>query len=148
MNALCQMTGLSRASYYRWGAPRPSFPVEMELRDAMQRDVAMSRTDSGLADAARTLETLTVLAEGESAEPADLELANLSTVATLITHAAWLRTESRGCHSRLDFPERDDAAWLGRTVLKRGAAPRFVPVHRAHECAAPADIPNHPEGSD
>ena len=26
------MTGLSRASYYRWGVPRPSLPVEMELR--------------------------------------------------------------------------------------------------------------------
>ena len=37
MNALCQMTGISRASYYRWGLPRPSFPVEMELRDAMQQ---------------------------------------------------------------------------------------------------------------
>jgi putative transposase len=37
VNALCQMTGLSRASYYRWGVPQPSFPVEMELRDAMQK---------------------------------------------------------------------------------------------------------------
>jgi transposase InsO family protein len=31
------MTGLSRASYYRWGVPPASFPVEMELRDAMQK---------------------------------------------------------------------------------------------------------------
>ena len=37
VNALCQMTGLSRASYYRWGLPPPSIPVEMELRDAMQQ---------------------------------------------------------------------------------------------------------------
>jgi putative transposase len=37
VNALCQMTGLSRASYYRWRVPPPSFPVEMELRDAMQQ---------------------------------------------------------------------------------------------------------------
>ena len=37
VNAVCQMTGLSRASYYRWGVPRSSFPVEMELRDAMQK---------------------------------------------------------------------------------------------------------------
>lgn len=37
MNALCQMTGLSRASYYRWGVPQTSIPVEMELRDAMQK---------------------------------------------------------------------------------------------------------------
>ena len=37
MNVLCQMTGISRAGYYRWRVPPPSFPVEMELRDAMQQ---------------------------------------------------------------------------------------------------------------
>ncbi len=36
MNALCQMTGLSRAGYSRWLARPPGDPVEMELRDAMQ----------------------------------------------------------------------------------------------------------------
>jgi putative transposase len=37
VRSLCQMTGISRASYYRWGVPRPSFPVEMERRDALQQ---------------------------------------------------------------------------------------------------------------
>jgi putative transposase len=37
VNALCQMTGLSRAGYYRWRLPPLGFPVEMELRDAMQQ---------------------------------------------------------------------------------------------------------------
>ena len=37
VNALCQMSGISRASYYRWRAPPPSIPVEMELRDAIQQ---------------------------------------------------------------------------------------------------------------
>jgi putative transposase len=37
VSALCQMTGISRAGYYRWGVPRPAIPVEMELRDAMQQ---------------------------------------------------------------------------------------------------------------
>ena len=37
VNALCQMTGISRASYYRWRVPPPGIPVEMELRDAMQQ---------------------------------------------------------------------------------------------------------------
>ena len=37
MNALCQMTGISRASYYRWRVPAPRFPVAMELRDQMQQ---------------------------------------------------------------------------------------------------------------
>ena len=37
MNALCQMTGLSRAGFYRWRVPRHATPVEMELRDQMQK---------------------------------------------------------------------------------------------------------------
>src|ERR1700694_1690318 len=31
------MTGISRSGCYRWRMPPPSFPVEMELRDAMQQ---------------------------------------------------------------------------------------------------------------
>jgi transposase InsO family protein len=37
VSALCAMTGMSRASYYRWLAPATDCPVEMELRDAMQK---------------------------------------------------------------------------------------------------------------
>ncbi len=37
MNALCQMTGLSRAGFYRFRKPRQASPVEMELRDEMQK---------------------------------------------------------------------------------------------------------------
>ena len=37
MSALCQMTGLSRAGFYRWRAPRQATPVEMELRDQLQK---------------------------------------------------------------------------------------------------------------
>jgi putative transposase len=35
--ALCEMTGLSRAGFYRWRTPRQATPVAMELRDQMQR---------------------------------------------------------------------------------------------------------------
>lgn len=37
MNALCQMTGLSRAAFYRWCVPGQASPVEIELRDQMQK---------------------------------------------------------------------------------------------------------------
>ena len=37
MTALCEMTGLSRAGFYRWRTPRHVIPVEMQLRDQMQR---------------------------------------------------------------------------------------------------------------
>jgi len=37
VNALCQMTGLSRSGFYRSRVPRPATPVEMEIRDEMQK---------------------------------------------------------------------------------------------------------------
>lgn len=37
MSALCQMTGLSRAGFYRSRRPRQASPVEMEIRDEMQK---------------------------------------------------------------------------------------------------------------
>jgi putative transposase len=36
VTALCAMTGLNRAGFYRWRLPRQGIPVEMELRDEMQ----------------------------------------------------------------------------------------------------------------
>ena len=37
MSALCQMTGLSRAGYYRWRLPPLRTPVAMEVRSQMQQ---------------------------------------------------------------------------------------------------------------
>jgi putative transposase len=37
VSALCQMTGLNRAGFYRSRAPRQASPVEMEIRDEMQK---------------------------------------------------------------------------------------------------------------
>jgi putative transposase len=37
VKALCQMTGLNRAGFYRWRAPRRGLPVEMDIRDEMQK---------------------------------------------------------------------------------------------------------------
>jgi putative transposase len=37
VNALCQMTGLNRAGFYRSRTARQAMPVEMEIRDEMQK---------------------------------------------------------------------------------------------------------------
>ena len=37
MKALCQMTGLNRAGFYRSRLPRQATPMEMEIRDEMQK---------------------------------------------------------------------------------------------------------------
>ena len=45
-----------------------------------------------------------------------LEMVNLVDVAEVIVAGALARTESRGAHSRRDFPKRDDVNW-GRHTL-------------------------------
>lgn len=75
-----------------------------------------------------------------------LELDNLMATAIATAHAANYRTESRGAHSREDFPKRDDAKWLKHTVylmngdamLTRGVnmkpllVPPFEPKERVY----------------
>ena len=41
-------------------------------------------------------------------------------VAEIITHSALMRTESRGGHQRMDYPEKDDKQWLKNIVVRRG----------------------------
>lgn len=45
-----------------------------------------------------------------------LELDNLMETAYVTARAAIFRTESRGAHTRYDFPERDDKNWLYHTL--------------------------------
>jgi succinate dehydrogenase / fumarate reductase, flavoprotein subunit len=40
----------------------------------------------------------------------------------VITVGALARTESRGAHTRLDFPKRDDRNWMKHTLAMRTPA--------------------------
>jgi L-aspartate oxidase len=48
-----------------------------------------------------------------------LELRNIAVAAKLIVSCARMRKESRGLHFNLDYPEKDDRAWLKDTVVSR-----------------------------
>ena len=48
-----------------------------------------------------------------------LELENLMDVAVATIMSAWQRRESRGAHSRIDYPERDDVNWLRHSLYHR-----------------------------
>ena len=59
------------------------------------------------------------------------ELGYLIDNAEAMATSALARTESRGAHSRDDYPERDDAGWLKHTLAYRGEAGptlRYKPV--------------------
>jgi L-aspartate oxidase len=41
-------------------------------------------------------------------------------VARFMIHAALRREETRGCHVRIDFPNRDDEHWNRHIIFSRG----------------------------
>ena len=106
-----------------------TLPVALgNLQAVMSSFVGVNRSEGSLSEAAAMLAEMAAVLDVSLARPAELELQNLVTLAILLTHAAWYRTESRGCHSRTDYPARDDENWRVRTVWKRGASPRKEPV--------------------
>ena len=48
-----------------------------------------------------------------------LELENLMDVALATVYSAAARTESRGAHSRIDYPQRDDIGWMKHTLYSQ-----------------------------
>jgi succinate dehydrogenase / fumarate reductase flavoprotein subunit len=48
-----------------------------------------------------------------------MELENLIDVALATVASALQRKESRGAHSRIDYPERDDVHWLKHSLYLR-----------------------------
>jgi L-aspartate oxidase len=86
-----------------------------EIRSVMSRHVGVLRSAESLAAAAGALGAVARQLGGgdEPAVPSrrSWEGTNLLTMATAIVAAAQARTESRGCHRRLEYPEPRDV-WL------------------------------------
>ena len=103
-------------------------PARGLLQATMSDFVGVNRSEDGLSRAGAVLDELCDLLDATPASPADLEVQNMVTLATLTAHAARYRTESRGAHWRDDFPARYDAHLRVHTVWRRGARPRLDAV--------------------
>jgi L-aspartate oxidase len=91
-------------------------------RDELQ--LAMTRGAGVLRDALSLGRVLAHLADVDSTDP---EVRNLLDVSAALVHAALAREESRGTHTRTDFPETS-AELAGRFVFTGAATPSFVPL--------------------
>ncbi|MFB6312104.1 MAG: FAD-binding protein, partial [Salinirussus sp.] len=93
------------------------FSLHEELNEVMENHVGISRDDAGLSAGIERLEDLRERADNLAASgPRDyntgwqkcFDVRNMIDVGLAIAHAARRRTESRGAHSRTDYPEPDD----------------------------------------
>jgi succinate dehydrogenase / fumarate reductase flavoprotein subunit len=128
-----QVAGAARelAAPLERAAGEDPYALQRDLQDVMQRLVGIYRVDADLRDAIAELGRLrgrvpSLAAKGGRAFNPGwnlvFELRNLLIVSEAITRSALQRTESRGAHSRLDFPETDEAGWGGRnSVVRRDA---------------------------
>jgi L-aspartate oxidase len=115
----------------RLGDPRKaellgSLASAVTERDVLQRTMsqhaAIGRTMDGLATAAAVLERSTVVRPLRTRD--SVEDAALTMAADVMLAVAAERTESRGCHVRTDYPNRNDAAWQRSIPVRLDAAGR------------------------
>ncbi len=103
--------------------------VRSSLRSAMWRNVGIERTGSKLRDAVEMFDfwgryTLDKIFD----EPAGWETQNMLLVGALIARSALWREESRGCHSRVDFPEASQAYRVHDGWARGVGGPTVTPV--------------------
>jgi succinate dehydrogenase / fumarate reductase flavoprotein subunit len=119
-----------------------AFVIRKELQKAMDSNVGVFRTGKDLKTALDEIHELKQRLPGMKVEDRGhiyntdllscLEVDNLLDLAEVIVAGAVARKESRGAHSRRDFPKRDDADWLKHTLAHytpKGPRLEYIPVN-------------------
>ena len=112
------------------------YSIKAKLKEVMDKSVYVFREEAGLAEAVREVRALKERFKGVRATDGGkqfnynlqdiLEVGAMLELAEVVAQGALNRTESRGGHSRLDYPKRDDANWLKHTLVRRAeGGPQF-----------------------
>ncbi len=106
------------------------FAIQQDLQELMQAQVGIVRNESDLQDALSSIERLrdragrVAVSGNREYNPGwhtALDLRNLLTFSEAIARAALERKESRGAHTRLDYPEKDETDGTLNIVLRKSA---------------------------
>ncbi|MFP5212825.1 MAG: fumarate reductase flavoprotein subunit [Acidobacteriota bacterium] len=102
------------------------YEVRAAMQDALMDGVGIFRTAEDLHTAVERLQVVHERAQkvgirssGVGANPElamALKIKGMVRLALCVAYGAEQRTESRGCHAREDYPERNDREWLKRTL--------------------------------
>jgi succinate dehydrogenase / fumarate reductase flavoprotein subunit len=105
------------------------YDLSNEMKSVMFSDVGIYRTGSGMEEAIdKVLELKEKYKHVKVSDTGKVfntellnawELGNLLDIAEVVALSAINRTESRGGHSREDYPERDDENWLKHTLVRK-----------------------------
>ena len=105
--------------------------LRKELTRAMEEHCGVFRTEEVLSEGVRKVLALQQRMGGvrikdhsqvfNTARIEALELENLMDVAVATIMSAHMRQESRGAHSRIDYPERDDVNWLRHSLYHKAS---------------------------
>ncbi len=121
------------------------YTIHEDLQSTMQSLVGIFRNEEDLQRALSEIETLKERAARVRVEGSRLfnpgwhlvrDLQSMLTVAEAVTHSALARRESRGAHSRIDYPGLDDAWGKKHNVVVKKAGSMTlveVPIHEMPE---------------
>ena len=103
--------------------------LRREMQQTMTEFCSVFRNEHGLTEALESMRSLICRYEGVGVDNQGVrfntelleavELESLLHLAEAILVSALGRRESRGAHSREDFPERDDRNWLKHTLIQK-----------------------------
>jgi succinate dehydrogenase / fumarate reductase flavoprotein subunit len=127
------------ARWDRKGEGETVHAVKADLRKLMEDHCGVFRTEAVMAEGVDKLKALRERIDGvrlrdhsqtfNTARIEALELDNLVDVGMATLMSALYRQESRGAHSRVDFPKRDDANWMKHSLyFREGDRMDFKPV--------------------
>jgi succinate dehydrogenase / fumarate reductase flavoprotein subunit len=131
------------------GSGEDPYQLQRDMQDVMQRLVGIFRVDADLQEAVAELAKLrarlpsVAVSGGRVFNPGwnlCFELRNLLVVSEAIARSALQRTESRGAHSRLDYPDTDQAGWGGRNGVVRRRADGSMEVATTKLPAMPDEL--------